>query len=334
MPNPLLSVIIPTYGRPSYLNRAVDSALCDMASYDVEVLVIPNGPDDSWRGPLEKYRDIPSIHVYPISIAHANVARNIGLKQATGTYIRFLDDDDYLIAGNADKQIQLLEQTGAEICSGLIENVDSDLSSLGILSFPETQDFVSAVLTLSGFRLPVGNLFRRETLITTGAKWREDLPRAQDLMWMIDLAKQREWKWVHFPKPVGVWFQHEGDRLSTVKPRNDKPIQIINALFDLYEKLDKNQRLTTERLETLSSLLWNYIHWRFPYDMIYWTKVAHRTLRIAPDSRPDHAIFENAWLKHANPLLAELILAFPRKVSTLLRETKRNLTGWDYRRRL
>jgi glycosyltransferase involved in cell wall biosynthesis len=334
MKEPLISIIIPTFDRPQYLPRAVESALAHATSCDVEVIVVPNGPSSSWRKALNRFMDHPALQIKPINTAHANVARNLGLELARGTYIRFLDDDDYLLTENAFKQVKLLNQTGAEICSGLVENVDYSNNSLGLLSFPESRDFVSAALALSGFLLPVGNLFRRESLHACGAKWQEDLSRAQDLMWMLDLAQQKEWDWVHLPEPVGVWFQHDGSRLSTVKLRDDKPIQIINALFELYENLNKEQRLTEERTEALAQLLWHYVHWRFPYDVIYWAQIAHKTLRVAPDSRPNHDIFDTFPLKHMNPLLAELLLSMPRKISTLLRETKRNRAGWDYRRRL
>ncbi len=334
MKEPLISIIIPTFDRPQYLPRAVESALSQGASCEVEVIVVPNGPSTSWRKALNRFMDHPSLQVEPINTAHANVARNLGLELARGKYIRFLDDDDFLLPENACKQADLLNQTGAEICSGLIKNVDADLSSLGILSFPETSDFVAASLSLSGFLLPVGNLFRRSALTSIGAAWREDLSRAQDLMWMIDLARQKEWNWVHLPKPVGVWFQHDGNRLSTMKLRSDKPIQVINTLFDLHEKLIENERMTDERSQALTKLLWHYVHSRFPFDMIYWTHVARKTLKIAPESRPDHDFFNLIMIKHVHPLLLEIILAIPRKITRFLRDTQRNHIGWDYRRRL
>ncbi|MDU7564520.1 MAG: glycosyltransferase, partial [Acinetobacter baumannii] len=54
--SPLLSVVIPTFGRPEFLTRAIDSALQAVVNNsEVEVIVVPNGKDDSWREIAEIY---------------------------------------------------------------------------------------------------------------------------------------------------------------------------------------------------------------------------------------------------------------------------------------
>src|SRR3546814_8013731 len=58
---PLLSVIIPTYKRPQYLPRAINSAVQAAPDGDVEVIVVPNGPDDSWKNVAKKYQSEPRV---------------------------------------------------------------------------------------------------------------------------------------------------------------------------------------------------------------------------------------------------------------------------------
>jgi glycosyltransferase involved in cell wall biosynthesis len=101
---PLVSVIIPTIGRPQYLPRAINSALTGIESKDVEVIVVPNGPDNSWQETLQPYHNNQSVRVIRIMEANANIARNAGLDEARGEFVRFLDDDDYLIPGGVLKQ--------------------------------------------------------------------------------------------------------------------------------------------------------------------------------------------------------------------------------------
>ena len=72
---PLVSVIIPTKNRPLYLPNSVQSALDGMDQGDVEVVVVPNGPDNSWRRSLLPYRNNPLVRVLPIEEANANIAR-------------------------------------------------------------------------------------------------------------------------------------------------------------------------------------------------------------------------------------------------------------------
>src|SRR5690606_21298027 len=116
---PPLTVVLPTAGRPQFLPRAVDSALKAAPEGDVEVIVVPNGPDKSWRMALAPFQTDRRIRVAPVARAHANVARNHGLVLARGKYIRFLDDDDYLLPA-ASEQILALERSGHDLCSGLL----------------------------------------------------------------------------------------------------------------------------------------------------------------------------------------------------------------------
>src|SRR5690606_29211610 len=173
------------------------------------------GPDESWRRVAEQFKDAENVRFLPIATAHANAARNYGLLNAKGSYVRFLDDDDYLFPSAAHIQVEYLEKTGADVCSGLVLNVDHDETPLGTLGFPDTGDFVCAALSVSGFTLTTGNLFRRECL--QGAHWNTSVNRAQDNVWMLDLAGLREWNWVHVGEHVGVWYQHAGTRTSTVR---------------------------------------------------------------------------------------------------------------------
>ena len=51
---PLVSIVIPTCGRPQFLVEAIASALDDLGDR-VEVVVVPNGPGEEWREALRPY---------------------------------------------------------------------------------------------------------------------------------------------------------------------------------------------------------------------------------------------------------------------------------------
>jgi len=58
MTTPVCSVIIPTVNRPHYLPRAVESALSGIKPGEVEVIVVPNGPDESCKESLKSYQGL------------------------------------------------------------------------------------------------------------------------------------------------------------------------------------------------------------------------------------------------------------------------------------
>ncbi len=91
MPNPLVSVIIPTRNRRALVLRAVDSVL-RQDFRDLQILVIDDGSTD---GTAEALAGTPSCHVIRVNSGGPAIARNTGIAAATGQYLAFLDSDDY-----------------------------------------------------------------------------------------------------------------------------------------------------------------------------------------------------------------------------------------------
>jgi len=283
---PLLSVVIPTSGRPDLLPRAIQSALASGPRDSVEVLVVPNGPDLSWKDALLPFDNEAWLRVHPIETAHANAARNRGLSLSRGKYLRFLDDDDFLYPKAAFNQLTLLESSNADMCAGRVESMSPGQRSHGLTTFPSTNDFACAALSVSGFTLPVGNLFRRAAV--QRASWDSTVPRAQDYVWMMHLAGLREWSWLQYTEAVGVWFHHGGTRISAKGVKLKRPVWLVSAVLELVEKLEARNELTEHRRLAAGNALWRIAHQRFPIDPIYAHTLAAKALCIHDRSRPPH----------------------------------------------
>jgi glycosyltransferase involved in cell wall biosynthesis len=333
MSTPLISVVIPTAGRPNLLPRAVDSALAGMEKWGTEVIVVPNGSDISWQVSLSPWRGRSNVRILPIDIGHANIARNHGLANARGKYVRFLDDDDYLISDAACAQLEFAIAEDAEFCSGRLANVDADGVELGMLSFPGTRDFVSAVFDVGGLTIPSGNLILRECLVNSA--WNVAISRGQDYVWMLHLAGLREWRWRHFDRVVGVWWQHPGQRVSTVYTASYRPYEVIEQIWMVHWRLVAEGRMNGERANAIAEALWHYVHRFFPYAPRYWCGVARRARQISQLARPRHPLFNNnALLRSIDPLQAEWLMFPLRLVSINSRRLWRICFRADYRRRL
>jgi glycosyltransferase involved in cell wall biosynthesis len=84
---PQFTVIIPTRNRPHYLDHAIQSVL-DQTCTDFELLIVNDG-EDAVRGGEDR-----RIRVLDNKTRGAVAARNLGIAEARGEYIAFLDDDD------------------------------------------------------------------------------------------------------------------------------------------------------------------------------------------------------------------------------------------------
>jgi len=103
---PLVSIVIPTRGRPTLLARAVRSVL-DQSITDIEVIVIVDGTDAETEVRLGAIEDRRlRFHVNPASIG-SGAARNVGARLAGGTWIAFLDDDDEWMPTKLERQLAL-----------------------------------------------------------------------------------------------------------------------------------------------------------------------------------------------------------------------------------
>ncbi len=111
---PLVSVVIPTRDRPFWLERAVRSALAqrDVA---VEVIVINDGgaPVEDRLLACDAAERIVSLRLP--APRERSAARNAGLALARGTWVAFLDDDDWWQDDHLAALVEHAERTGGRV---------------------------------------------------------------------------------------------------------------------------------------------------------------------------------------------------------------------------
>lgn len=189
----LVSVVIPTYRRSEMLTRAIESVLNQSYSNLELILVNDNNPDDEFtediKGKIKSYENDPRFH-FIIQRKHINgaVARNVGIKQAKGEYLAFLDDDDWWEPNKIEEQVEAIKNLSEEYgvvscrikrwkngkcfeCSGLAQNGNVYKNILLL-----TDRYTTATL-----------LFRRKDLDETGY-FDEKLLRHQDMQLLVDFT--------------------------------------------------------------------------------------------------------------------------------------------------
>ncbi len=304
MSNQLLSVVIPTANRPQFLPRAVTSALHSAPDGNVEVIVVPNGPDESWQAVAESFQEDRRVRWEPISTAHANAARNHGLASSQGLFVRFLDDDDYLYPEASRKQCRALLDSDADMASGDVEVVSDRGNLIRTLVQPAVNDFVEGTLSPSRRSQQGGHLYRRELL--DGLRWDERCRVGQDTIWMIQLAGLRELNWIKTPGPVAAWMQHRGTRVSRGRDPGDAALKnIVEHIQWAVTELDRQDRLTDERLLAASQSLWSNLQKGLRYDFMYWERVARIAEKYAPNCRPPSRIHRFPIARDLPPLVVE-----------------------------
>lgn len=119
-----LSVILPTYNRSKVIGRMIDSIL-SQSFKDFELLIIDDGSQDDTLEMLKQYQD-SRIRVFTQNNSGVSSARNVGIKNARGEYLVFVDSDDFLLEGFFEEISQTLQERKSEIlvCNGAIQRLD------------------------------------------------------------------------------------------------------------------------------------------------------------------------------------------------------------------
>jgi len=220
-----VSVIIPTFDREKELPRAIDSVL-SQSLQDFEILICDDASTDATVAIARSYQERDSrvrVLSLPVNKGPA-AARNLGMLEAKGEYIAFLDSDDEWLPEKLECQVKRMDTEPSEIgvcfCGDrLIKNEDPSTLSFSIPEKGWEQDtFRKYVRGKIRFHTPTV-LFRRSCLTKVGMmtpemRVNEDLEFLLRLFYHFGLAV--------IPKPCAVIHLVVSNKLKRIyAPLND-----------------------------------------------------------------------------------------------------------------
>lgn len=114
--NPLVSVVIPVYNASRYLRESVDSVI-SQTYQNLEIIIVDDGSTDDSGSICDKYAENDSrIIVIHSENRGLSAARNLGMSKMSGSYICFLDSDDWIDS----RAIETLLKTAVEKKSDIV----------------------------------------------------------------------------------------------------------------------------------------------------------------------------------------------------------------------
>lgn len=196
---PLVSVVIPTLNRSTMLTRAIES-VCRQTYKNIEIIVI----DDNSETPvqLDNYEGRCSLTISRNQERLGGAAsRNRGAELANGTYISFLDDDDYYFEDKIDFLMgKLLEQPELIAAFGHVKG--SGLKS----KLLQDNKFITSFNAIGGLHTN-GSLIKKAEF--DKIKFLESLPKYQDTQLHMEVIKSQKVK--YFNHPVAFWNKDHGE---------------------------------------------------------------------------------------------------------------------------
>ncbi len=126
MDNDLISVVIPIYKVEKYLNKCINSVICQTYT-NIEIILVDDGSPDNCGIICDDFAKTDKrIKVIHKENGGLSDARNVGIENATGKYITFIDSDDYVELDYIEYLYKLIKKykTKLSVCSFniLLEN--------------------------------------------------------------------------------------------------------------------------------------------------------------------------------------------------------------------
>jgi glycosyltransferase involved in cell wall biosynthesis len=159
----ICSTIIPTVNRHT-LERSVRSALNQDLGPELHEILVFNNSD----GPLPETDWLSSPQVKIID-THSNVnhASNLGARMASGKYINFLHDDDYLHPGALKKLVEVAEASGYYWTCGGYNLVDDDGNLISFVR-PQFKGNIFALLVGGECLHLAASIINKESFLQVG----------------------------------------------------------------------------------------------------------------------------------------------------------------------
>lgn len=191
-----ISIIIPVYNAEKYLSRCIESVL-KCKNKNIEVILVNDGSNDCSKEICELYvKKDKRVNLINQINQGVSVARNSGIKRATGNYIMFLDADDYLvddyfeiISKEITKDYDFIGFSDYSVNKGEISR--DDYPNIDIYS--ENMNTICQMLMGTHLLHTCwGKLYKRELVIEEKVKFPKSVKIGEDYLFVLEFFKHVE----------------------------------------------------------------------------------------------------------------------------------------------
>ena len=262
-----ISVIVPVYNVEAYLERCVESILQQTYTH-FELILINDGSTDS-SGQICDHlaSQYENIKVYHIENAGVSNARNMGIQLATGSWVTFIDSDDFVTQDYLATLASAVEGLNVgfviaplhHIKNGIVTDIPPHSGKTELWSTEETMKELLMTTRTSFF--PVAKLFKRNLL--ADEKFNTNYHLAEDALFLTELLLKTRCSSVFIDKPVYYYDHRERSATTSVN-------QHVFDTIEVYQQIiaQVSQAFPNLKYELINRECWSYIT---VYDKIIFT---------------------------------------------------------------
>ena len=189
---PKVSVIVPVYNVEKYLARCLDSLVAQTLE-DLEIICVNDGSTDNSANILSVYAEKDErIKIITQLNAGISEARNIGIQEASGEFIGFVDSDDFIEKDFYEKLYTSAIKNNADIaCSSVIR--ENEKKKKILIEYKKEQVATSTKEKFELAHIPEhcyiwNKIYNREKLIASGITFQKGLVY-EDIIYTPDVVE-------------------------------------------------------------------------------------------------------------------------------------------------
>lgn len=300
-----ISVIVPVYNVEAYLERCVESILHQTYT-NFELILINDGSTDS-SGQICDHlaNQYENIKVYHIENAGVSNARNMGIQLATGSWVTFIDSDDFVTQDYLATLASAVEGLNVgfviaplhHIKNGIVTDLSPHSGKTELWSTEETMKELLMTTRTSFF--PVAKLFKRDLL--ADEKFNTNYHLAEDALFLTELLLKTGCSSVFIDKPIYYYDHREGSATTSVNRYVFDTIEVYKQIIAQVSQIFPNLKY-----ELINRECWSYIT---VYDKIIFTS--------REEYQKEKAVLRTWIVQHRREIWKDAYFTTFRKVAIL-----------------
>ncbi len=248
MRTPKVSVILPTYNRASYLDRAISSVLNQSYS-DFELIIVDDASKDNTEEVVKSFDDERIIYIKNEKNLGGAGARNVGIRRAVGEYIAFQDSDDEWHPEKLKIQMEVFEKVEPDVAvvyTAFVRKVGDKEFIVPPPSVKKREGNIYRELLYHVNFVGTPTAVVRKKAIERVGYFDERFPRLQDWDLFLRLAKHYRFKFIK--KPLLTAYDIPGNISSNL----DALIRALRLLLGKhYEEIRRDRKLISKFYQRL-----------------------------------------------------------------------------------
>ena len=243
--NPTVSIIVPVYNAENTLSRCVDSILHQEYT-DFELLLVDDGSLDSSGAICDRYASLDSrVHVIHKENSGVSDSRNMALDHARGTYLQFLDSDDWITPNATDLLVQTAEYYHCDmVISDFYRVIGERVSHKGDIEDDcvlTQEEFATHMMeNPADFYYGVlwNKLFRRDIVEKYHLRMNPDISWCEDFMFNLEYIRHAD-VFYALQVPIYYYVKTKGS-LASQGMNITKTIKMKLMVFEYYNNFYKH----------------------------------------------------------------------------------------------